>query len=179
MIIDDIRSGQRGNQSAVLRLINGFSPTLKKYAHKLKTEDAYFDLQAEFIELILYLDCNKLRNTSDGAMVKYLSQSIYHAYIKLLRQLIDNNVPTISVDELTDNILYQSPTTHENCFDSYDIPPDLLTSQEADVFYQICILGYSASELARKKGVSRQSINQAKQRAISKLQRYFTESGLV
>lgn len=179
MIIDDIRSGQCGNQSAVLHLINGFSPMMKKYARKLETEDAYYDLQTEFIELILYLDCNKLRNTSDGAMVQYLSQSIYHAYIKLLRQLIDNKVPTISVDELTDNILYQSLATHENHSSSYDIPPALLTPQEADTFYQICILGYSASELAQKKGVTRQSVNQAKQRAISKLRRYLTDSGSV
>lgn len=179
MIIDDIRSGQYGDQSAVLRLVNKFSPELKKYAQKLETEDAYYDLQAEFIELILYLDCNKLRNKSDGAMVQYLSQSIYHAYIKLLRQLIDNKAPIISANDLTDSILYQSPITYENRSDLFDIPPTLLTPQEAYAFYQICILGYSAAELARKKGVTRQSINQAKQRAISKLRQYFTERGLV
>lgn len=179
MIIDDIRSGQCGNQAAVLRLVNKFSPALKKYAQKLETEDAYYDLQAEFIELILYLDCNKLRNTSDGAMVQYLSQSIYHAYIKLLRQLIDNKVPTISASELTDSILYQNSILYENHYDLFDILPALLAPQEADAFYQICILGYSAAELARRRGVTRQSVNQSKQRAILKLRQFFSGHGLL
>ena len=108
MIIDDIRNGQNGNQQAVMDLVNKFSPALKKYARKLETEDAYFDLQAEFLDLILHLNCDKMRETGDGAMVQYLSQSIYHAYIKLLRQLIDNKMPCISTDNLTDGILYQN-----------------------------------------------------------------------
>lgn len=41
MIIDDIRSGQNGNQQAVLDLIKKFYPALSKYAWKLGTEDAY------------------------------------------------------------------------------------------------------------------------------------------
>lgn len=98
MIIDDIRKGQNGNQQVVVDLINKFSPVLKKYARKLETEDAYFDLQAEFLDLILHLNCDQIRETGDGAMVQYLSRSIYHAYIKLLRQLIDNKMPCISTD---------------------------------------------------------------------------------
>ena len=79
MIMDAIRSSQRGNQQATLDLVKKFSPELKKYARKLETEDAYYDLQADFLEIILHLDCDRLRITSDGAMVQYLSQSIYHA----------------------------------------------------------------------------------------------------
>lgn len=111
-------------------------------------------------------------------MVQYLSQSIYHAYIKLLRHLIDNKAPTISTEELTDGLRYQNSITYESQHPLFGIPSTLLAPQEADAFYHICILGYSAAELARKKGVSRQSINQAKQRALSKLQRYFKENGL-
>lgn len=112
MLINDIRNGQSGNQQAVLDLVNQFSPALKKYARKLETEDAYYDLQADFLDLILNLDCDKLRETSDGAIVQYLSQSIYHSYIKHLRHLIDNKMPTISTDELTDDVLYQNSFAH-------------------------------------------------------------------
>lgn len=179
MIIDDIRSGQCGNQQAVLDLISKFSPALKKYARKLETEDAYYDLQAEFLELILHLNCDKLRETSDGAMVQYLSQSIYHAYIKLLRHLIDNKTPMISTDELTDGILYRNAMIHEPQYSLFDIPSTLLAPQEADAFYHICILGYSAAELAKKRVVSRQSINQSKRRALSKLRHFFEENNLM
>ncbi len=179
MIIDNVRNGQCGNQQAVLDLIDKFTPLLKKYARELKTEDAYYDLQAEFLELILCIDCNKLRETSDGAMVQYLSQSIYHAYIKLRRHLIDNKVPTISADELTDSILYQNSIIYENHCNLFDIPHTLLTPQEANIFYQICILGHSSAELARKNKISRQAVNQTKQRAISKLRRFFKKCGIV
>ncbi len=177
MIIDDIRKGQNGNQQVVVDLINKFSPVLKKYARKLETEDAYFDLQAEFLDLILHLNCDQIRETGDGAMVQYLSRSIYHAYIKLLRQLIDNKMPCISTDNLTDGILYQNHCIKGLNDFSLDIPSTLLSALEADAFFQICIAGYSAAELARLKGVSRQSINQAKQKAILKLRRYLQESG--
>lgn len=179
MIIDDIRNGQNGNQQAVMDLVNKFSPALKKYARKLETEDAYFDLQAEFLDLILHLNCDKMRETGDGAMVQYLSQSIYHAYIKLLRQLIDNKMPCISTDNLTDGILYQNHYVVGLKEFSLDIPSTLLSELEADAFFQICIAGYSAAELARSKGVSRQSVNQAKQKAILKLKRYLQESGQI
>ena len=48
--------------------------TQEKYARKLETEDAHFDLQAEFLDLILHLNCDKMRETGDGAMVQYLSR---------------------------------------------------------------------------------------------------------
>lgn len=179
MIIDDICSGQRGDQQAMLNLVRKFSPALKKYAKRLGTEDGYYDLEAEFLEIILHLDCSRLRETGDGAMVKYLSRSIYHAYVKLLRYLVDTKIPTVSVDELTDSILYQNDLICETSQTKLYVPAALLTPQEADVFRQICILGYSAAELARKYDVSRQSINQAKQRALAKLRRYLKESGQV
>ncbi len=177
MIIDDIRSCQSGNQQAMLKLISKFSPTLRKFARKLETEDGYYDLQAEFLELILNLDCSRLRETSDGAMVLYLSQSIYHAYIKLLRHLIDSKVPIISTAELTDSSLYRNSIIYEAHYNTLEIPSTLLTPQEANVFYQTCILGCSAAEIARKTKTSRQNISQVKRRAISKLKHYLKESG--
>jgi len=179
MIIDDIRNGQKGNQQAVLDLVSKFSPAIKKYARKLETEDAYYDLQVEFLNLILHLNCDKLREMGDGAMVQYLSKSIYHAYIKLLRQLIDNKMPSISTDDLTDSMLYQNYCITSLKDFTLDIPPTLLSPLEADAFFQISIWGYSAADIARKKGVSRQSINQAKQRAILKLRHHLKESGQV
>lgn len=179
MIIDDIRSGQSGNQQSVLDLVRRFSPILKKYARKLETEDAYYDLQAEFLELIYRFDCSKLGSANEGAVVQYLSRSIYHAYVKLLGQLIDNKVPTISVEDLTDSVLYQNSITCEIPCKSFAIPPTLLTPLETDAFNLICVWGYSAAELARREGVSRQSVNQAKQRAVLKLQHFFMERKVV
>lgn len=122
--------------------------------------------------LILRLDCDKLSSTGNGAMVQYLSQSIYHACIKLLRHLIDNKVPIISANELTDCVLYQNSIVYTNPHNVFDFLSTLLTPQEINVFYHICILGCSAADLSRKGAGSRQIVNQTKQRAISKLRRF-------
>lgn len=52
MIIDLIQESQHGNQDATMKLIKTFSPTLRKYARALEIEDAYQDLQLDFIEVI-------------------------------------------------------------------------------------------------------------------------------
>lgn len=61
MIIDDIRKSQLGDDTATLNLIEKFKPALKKYARKLETEDAYYDLQVEFLDLISHIDCTTLK----------------------------------------------------------------------------------------------------------------------
>ena len=73
MIIDLIQESQHGNQDATMKLIKTFSPTLRKYARALEIEDAYQDLQLDFIEVIQSIRCDELNIRGDGAMVNYLS----------------------------------------------------------------------------------------------------------
>lgn len=60
MIIDLIQESQHGNQDATMKLIKTFSPTLRKYARALEIEDAYQDLQLDFIEVIQSIRCDEL-----------------------------------------------------------------------------------------------------------------------
>jgi DNA-directed RNA polymerase sigma subunit (sigma70/sigma32) len=179
MIIDDIQNGQNGNQQAILNLIEKFNPVLKKYARKLETEDAYNDLQLEFLETILYLNCGKLNQQGDGAMVNYLSRSIYHSYVKLLQRLISKKIPAISVDELTDQVLYQNSGFYLDGISTIEIPPDLLTRKEKYILHKIHIMGCSSAEIARTNKMSRQNVNQIKLRAEKKLRNYLIKSGQV
>ncbi len=176
MIIDDIRKSQLGDDTATLNLIEKFKPALKKYARKLETEDAYYDLQVEFLDLISHIDCTTLKTKNDGAMVQYLVKSIYHAYVKILQKSIDNPY-SISADELTDGLIYKNDLTVCADYALLDIPSNLLTPLESQTFWAVCIMGYSSAELAKRSGVSRQSVNQAKRRAIKKLGAYLKQSG--
>lgn len=178
MIIDDIRKSQSGDDAATLGLVEKFGPVLKKYAWKLETEDAYYDLQLDFLDLIYHIDLAALKTTSDGAMVQYLVKSIYHAYVKALRKIIDNKC-YVSADELPDELLYKNGTTTYSEVVPFDIPRGFLTPLEEKTFWFVCIAGYSSAELAKSNGVSRQSVNQAKQRAIKKLAAYLKQSGQV
>ena len=105
MLHNIIRSAQNGNQDAMLLLIEKFSPLLQKYARKLNNEDAESELTLAFIELITAFNLEKMQCSSDGAVVNYISHSIHHSYIKLLKRAIAYKVETVSVDELTDKAL--------------------------------------------------------------------------
>lgn len=176
MIIDDIRNSQLGNQQAMLNLVERFTPALRKYARKLATEDAFNDLVLELLELILHLDCSSIRQQGDGAMVNYLSRAIYCSYIKLLDRLIKNKIPCVSDNDVTDAMLYQHQHIEMLNVFPFEIPKDLLSPCEEKAFFGIHIMGYSAAEIARHQGTSRQNINQAKRRAEQKLRNYLKES---
>lgn len=47
---------QRGDEEAMLELIKRFQPLLRKYAKKLRYDDAYEDCRLFFIELIKSVD---------------------------------------------------------------------------------------------------------------------------
>lgn len=177
MIIDDIRRSQGGNQQATLDLIEKFKPALNAYARKLETEDAYHDLVLEFLQILRSINCDAIRFDGDGAMVNYLSQAIYHAYIKLLQRLIKNKFVTVSMDDITDLDLYQNDQYLEMAPFPLDVPGSLLTRKEKLVLYRIHVMGYSAAEVAHAWGTTRQSVNQMKLRAEKKLRNYLIQSG--
>jgi len=177
MIIDDIHKGQEGDQQAVLTLVQRFNPLLKKYARKLETEDAYYDLELEFLETVMKLNCASIKQRGDGAMVNYLSKCIRHSYIKLLHRLILNKIPLTSLDELTDQVLYQQSGYQTTSLTAIDVPESLLTKKEKAILYKVYIQGCSAAEVAKSNGTSRQNINQIKRRAEKKLRTYWEETG--
>lgn len=56
MLSEAIASAQHNNPDSLLALIEKFKPLLKKYAYKLHYEDAYYDLQLDFIILDCYIN---------------------------------------------------------------------------------------------------------------------------
>lgn len=177
MIADKIKRAQAGEQQAAIDLIDQFSPLLKKYAGKLSYEDAYYDLRADFLDLIYHFNFDKLKQNTDGAMVNYLAKSVYRNYIKLMKRQIASNPPTACLDELSDSALYINGQISTFSIVTLHIPHDILSDKEWAVFLSIHYAGYSSAELAKRKGVSRQSINQMKRRAEEKLRRYLIDTG--
>ena len=177
MIVDKVKRAQTGDQQAAIELIKQFSPLLKKYAEKLSYEDAYYDLRADFLELIYHFNFDKLKQNTDGAMVNYLAKSVYRDYIKLLKRKIASTPPTACLDELSDSALYINGHISTFSIVTLHIPHDILSDKEWAVFFLIHYAGYSSAELAKRKGVSRQSVNQIKRRAEEKLRNYLIDTG--
>lgn len=178
MTVDAITQSQNGNENATEALIKKFAPLLKKYSHLLSYEDAYDDLLVDFIQLIHDMNVTRIQNHSEGCLVSYISNAMRSAYIKRSKQMKSlRNIVLNS--ELNDKQLYclEFLLSKEDTYFEYEFPDieRILTKQEASVIQKICIYGYSACRTANMLGVSRQAVNQMKNRALKKLKTQFVD----
>ena len=87
MLSDLVEKAQRGEEAAMLELIQRFTGLFQKYAVKLNYEDAYEDIRLFFIELIKSFKLEKLQCKKDEIIVSYVNVSIRNFYKKELEGL--------------------------------------------------------------------------------------------
>lgn len=172
MIIDEIVKIKKDNNDSMLKLIEKFNPILKKYSYRLYYEDAYNDLLLDFIELLIIMSTKKIRNTEDGCLVSYITNSIHNSYIKKLIKIKHLKNFTMYSD-LSESELYyiDSITATNDIYENTDIDTlkKFLTNPEFITIKMIFYEGYSVIEIASFLGISRQAVNQMKNRALKKL----------
>ena len=177
MLYDSIQRAQTGSDKDMMELVLKFTGLLKKYGRKLGYEDAENDLTADFIELIRFFKLDKLHNTSDGAIVNFICQSTYRAYLKRIKNEIEKKLAVVSFEDLTPLQLQQADsgvaTEREERISSY-FPEVGLTPKEIMVLEAVYEKGYTVPDIAASLGVSRQNVNQIKKRAITKLKKIYT-----
>ncbi len=167
-----IKNSQAGDDEGTLSLVHKFGPLLKKYAYKLAYEDAYNDLLLDFLELLQNIKISDIQVQTEGGIVSYISTAVRSYYIKRLSAVIKRR-NSILFSDLTDEGQYyiDSIPTIDAQFSDVEFASDLsaLTQSEAEVITLIFNYGYKASEIAKSRNVSRQTINQTQNRAIKKL----------
>ena len=174
MLSEAISSAQHNNPDSLLALIEKFKPLLKKYAYKLHYEDAYYDLQLDFIQIVLSINLDAQNQKSEGALVNYICNSVKHAYCKRLKAVLDHPIQTFEFESSMNQIsnLLMLPSCQDSSVFSLDIA-SILSERE----YQIIVLAYkyqlSSAEIARKLHTTRQNVNQCKKRAEQKLRTYY------
>lgn len=172
MLYEMIQNAQEGKESDMVELILRFSKLIKKYGKKVGYEDAENDLTVDFIEFIHHMDLKKIKNTSDGAIVNFICRSIYRIYLKRLKDEIENKPSVVSIEDLTPVQLQKVNSTMCAELDepfSMCFPEMRLTSKELLVLKAFYEDMYTIAEIAKILGVSRQNINQTKNRAVNKL----------
>lgn len=174
----------KADSTALVGLIERFAPLLNKYVKKLKSEDAYADLQLKFIELILRFDYRKMRSSEDPYILSYLSRAIHNHYIYLSKQeRLNNSVLPISAlgddDDNDADILDKlcPPSAEKHSCEDFDFLYKNLTAYEADIVVAIYYNHYTVYELARYYGVSSSAISQAKSNAVKKLKNILMKGG--
>lgn len=156
-------------------------PLIKKYSYKLSykdCEDAKSELTLKLLELISVFPLERMQSKTDGALVKYISTSIYHTYLSLQRMQFNRNAELISLEQMTEEQLH-----HRKDLSSEPLPDsglqisEGLTDREAHVLTMVYAYGYTSTEIADRFRTSKQNINQIKLRALRKLKQRLQAEG--
>lgn len=167
---EKIKAIQNGNKKILEEMVLDFEPLIRKYAYMLRNEDEYQEMALMFISLIKNMAIDSMKNSSDGAIVNYIKHSMYHAYIERSKKL-----ETIENHEYTTDVFPEYGREEE--YDGFEdlLEAAKLNGREKSVLRKIYCEGYSAAEIAKTEGISRQSVNQMKNRALKKLKEVLSE----
>lgn len=173
-IYDLIRKSQ-ADLTNICDLIELFNPLIKKYGYLLHYEDAYNDLRLEFIEIILKMDLERIHNPSDGSLILYIQKSFRNCYISRSKKYTEFRYRNCIIGEMSDGetALLQPRLSTTDAYNEldYDFFAKYLTHSEMEVILLLYYYGYGVSEISKRKHISRQAVNQLKNKAIHKLRR--------
>lgn len=116
---------KNSNENATLEIIDFFKPIIDRHVRQSKySEDVRSELTLHLIEIIKTLDFDKLRCSTDYALINYIKKSPYHCYlhISMTEQQRRQKENHYEDDDLID--LLRADTDAENAED--DILLDLL-----------------------------------------------------
>ncbi len=177
-LIDKIRLVKSGDDAVMMEIIEKFLPLIGKYTCKLNyDEDCKSELILKLIALVKNeIDLDKLRSDSDGAVVEYISNAIHHCYIALSKarcRIRDNETAydrETFVELLEDNLQYA-----ENMDDGMFMETIRAQLTEREFLYirLIVLEGWTAEEVSKRLGVSKQAVNQCKRRALDKVKKIY------
>ena len=163
-LYDKIKRAQT-NSFDLLDIIKQFKPLILKYSRLLdmEFEDAVSELTAEFIRVVLKFPANK-KYSIDRFILSYLKKSMHNSYIHLSKK-----ESVLKMEYTYDSDHYEPGYVPECYGELNDLISCLSTSQKAIILLKF-FYGYSDIEIAGLLHISRQAVNQSKNRALSKLQ---------
>lgn len=163
-ILEKVVDYREGNNEALLDIIEIFNPLINKYSRLLDGEDTKQDLA---IHLISVLNKVKLHNKDlckDKVMVAYIAKSIRNEYIRLSKK---NRKIILNESELNLDIeiAYEGFESEFEMLDTFKV----LTEKESYIMKLLYVYYLSVNEVADFMKISRQAVNQSKNRALKKL----------
>lgn len=176
-MIERILRAAAGSEADMLQLIQQFDPLLKKYANKLSYEDAYYDLQYEFIRVIYNIALKGVDNAQDKYLVSYIHKSLIRAYYRLANKnrYYSKNCSFADLTEGQQYYLAAKLSFEDEYIQLFkDDLSAYLTPKEYIVIIKVVVYGLSSADVAKEFGVSKQSIKQIKKRAFKKISQWLT-----
>ncbi len=165
------------NMNDILDLITLFDPLIKKYGYLLGYDDAYNDMRLQFIEIIIKIDLENMKSLSDGSLIVYINKSLRNEYINKSKKQSEYKYRNRFISDVSEQeaaVLQRYMSATDSYFElEYKSIYSSLTQTEFETVLLIYYYGFTVSEIARCKHISRQAVNQLKNKAIQKLRPQF------
>ena len=178
-LIEKISLAQKEHGQVLLSLIKDFEPLIRRHTYRIKDEDAFYDMQAEFVRIVLCFPTSKFKPKEDKYVLSYLKKAVKNHSTKMQFKLdheqgVIRYYHDMSVAE--QEIIEKTLCISDSYFnlDIYEIKR-LLTKAEFDTIYKIFVLGYSVVECASSQNITRQTTNATKNRALQKLKKCYKQ----
>lgn len=167
---------RQGDCDKGLELIEQFSPLHKRFARLLGSEDAFNDLQLDFLIILKNIPDAILGKASDGEIVNYLKTSVKNAYI-LLSKKAKANVPLLYYEDVInkDQLAYNEGSFEVSGYDGLFMEDlrQILSPKEFAIIIKHYFYDFTIAEIAAQQHVTRQTINQVKLSALKKLKAFW------
>lgn len=167
-IFKKVMNYREGDNESLIKIIDIFNPLLIKYSKLLDYEDTKQDLILHLINVLSKINFNNKYLCKDKAIVGYVAKSVRNEYIRLSRKR-----NKILLNELELNldieIEYDGFDSEFEMLDAFKI----LSEKEAYIMKLIYVYYLSVSEVSDYMKISRQAVNQAKNRALKKIRNIY------
>lgn len=147
-----------------------FKKLINHYSFKLAYEDAQADLNLFFIELLYSINISHFPSDESLGIKRYIAVCIRNQYIVLSAKY--DRLKNFSLP------LFENANGYFGEYDDMILLKDalgLLSDKQKRILIHKYIYGYSIAEISQKLGVSRQTINDTKKRALSSMKKFLKE----
>lgn len=159
---------KEGSEEHILYILNEFDPLINKYARCLEYDDTKQELILAFIETIHKIPIHKEIFKEDKYIISYIEKSIIYKYLAISKK--QSKIKKYSYEYDFDFDLV-ADKREENSLELEDLLK-VLTHREGNVIVSKYIHKMTDVEIGEINNISRQAVNQAKNRAIDKLREY-------
>lgn len=159
-----IMNYRNGDNDCLLDIIEIFNPLISKYSKLLEGEDTKQDLIIYLINITNKIPVDNNSFFDNRAIFSYIAKSIRNEYIKLSKKKDKKTINEIELN-VDIEIGYEDFESEIELLDLFKI----LTEREAYIIKLIYIYYLSVNEIADFMKISRQAVNQAKNRALRKI----------
>ena len=169
-----ITKSKENDETAMMDIINAFSPFIEKYYIKSKyNEEVKSELILKLIRLIKHeLKFDRMLEINNNVLMSYILKSLCNHYIYISRKQ-----SKIAMTELNlfDSNLEGSLSLNESSYEFFQVElmKFLLTQKEFECVYKHIFFNETIAEIAGQMNISRQACNKYKNHAFEKLRKYF------